>query len=67
MVARSSCSGCGREHYCGSDCQKLDWKKHKLMCPILKKLSSKLESYDKVVQVINEVLESKKGDDVRIL
>jgi tetratricopeptide (TPR) repeat protein len=67
MVAKSSCSRCGREQYCGSACQKLDWKIHKPMCPILKKLSNTLQSYDKVVQIIEEILTSKKGDNVRIL
>jgi hypothetical protein len=67
MAAKSSCSGCDREQYCGSACQKLDWKIHKSMCPILKKLSDTLQPYHEVVQVIKEILASKKGDNVRIL
>jgi hypothetical protein len=65
-LARSTCSGCGREQYCGSECQKLDWKKHKSMCPILKKLSNNLQSNDEVIRTMKEILESKKGD-LRIL
>jgi hypothetical protein len=67
IAAKSSCSGCGREKYCGSACQKLDWKKHKSMCPILKKLSNTLQPYDEVEKVIQEILESNKGGDARIL
>lgn len=65
--ANSSCSVCAREQYCSSNCQKLDWKIHRSMCPILKKLPNKLQSYREADQVINEVLESKKGKDIRVL
>jgi hypothetical protein len=64
MAANSSCSVCGREQYCGSVCQKLDWKQHKSMCPILKRLSNTLQPYDEVVQVIQA---SKEGNNVRTL
>jgi hypothetical protein len=67
MAAKSNCSGCGREQYCGSVCQKLDWKKHKSMCPFLKKLSNTLQPYDEVEKDIKEILASNKGDDTRIL
>jgi hypothetical protein len=53
--AKSSCSGCGREQYCSSECQKKDWKKHKLMCPMLKKLSYNLQPYNEVGLVIEEI------------
>jgi hypothetical protein len=66
-AAKSSCSGCGREQYCGSACQKLDWKKHKSMCPILKKLSNTLQPYDDVVKVVLEILTSKEENNIRIL
>jgi hypothetical protein len=56
-MAKCSCSGCGNEQYCGSDCQKLDWKLHKSMCPILKKLSKKsLQSFCEVDRIIKETL-----------
>jgi hypothetical protein len=64
---KSSCSGCGREQYCGSVCQKLDWKAHKSICPILQKLPNKQQSFLKVVTVISEILDSKKGKDIRVL
>jgi hypothetical protein len=66
-TANSSCSGCGREQYCGSVCQKLDWKVHKSICPILKKLSSQLQPYNEVVRITEEILASNKGNDVRVL
>jgi tetratricopeptide (TPR) repeat protein len=66
-AAKSSCSGCGREQYCGSACQKLDWKVHKLICPILKRLPNKQQSYKEAVRIINEIRSSNKGNDVRVL
>jgi hypothetical protein len=66
-AAKSSCSGCHREQYCGGDCQKLDWKLHKPMCLILKKLSKELQPYHEVVGIVNEILDSKKEIDLRVL
>jgi hypothetical protein len=37
------------------------------MCPILKKLSSKLQPFDEVIQIKDEILASKKGNNVRVL
>jgi hypothetical protein len=65
-LANSSCSGCGREQYCGSVCQLLDWKVHKSLCPILKKLSSQLHPYNEVVKITQEVLENR-GNNIRVL
>jgi hypothetical protein len=65
--AISSCSVCEKEQYCSSSCQKLDWRIHKSMCPILKKLSTKLQPFHEVIQIKDEILASKKGDDVRVL
>jgi hypothetical protein len=66
-LANSSCSGCGREQYCGSVCQKVDWKIHKSLCPSLKKLSTKLQPYNEVVRITKEVVASNKGNDIRVL
>jgi tetratricopeptide (TPR) repeat protein len=62
------CSICLREPYCSGDCQKGDWKSHKSICKILKKLSLKLQPYHEVVQIIDDVLEeiSKKKKEQRI-
>jgi hypothetical protein len=67
VIAKSSCSGCEKEQYCGSSCQKLDWKAHKSLCPILKKLSKNLQPFHEVIRINHEILSSKKGEDVRIL
>jgi hypothetical protein len=65
--AKSSCSVCEREQYCGSACQKVDWKIHKSMCPILKKLSTNLQPFHEVILIKDEILASKKGIDCRVL
>ena len=65
--AKNSCSICEREQYCGSNCQKLDWKIHKSMCPILKKLSTQLQPFHEVIRTMDEILKSKKGKDSRVL
>jgi hypothetical protein len=67
IPAKSSCSVCEREQYCSSSCQKLDWKIHNLMCPIVKKLTNKLQPYREVTRLIDEIQKSKKGEDIRIL
>jgi hypothetical protein len=67
LPAKSSCSGCEREKYCGSACQKLDWKIHKSRCPILKKLSTKLQPFHEVLLLTDEILASTKVNDCRVL
>jgi hypothetical protein len=59
-----------RELYCSGDCQKIDWKAHKLICKTLKKLSHELQPYREVVRLIEEILgeEFKKVElNVRVL
>jgi hypothetical protein len=53
--ASSQCSVCLKEWYCGSECQKADWKKHKLICKVLKRFSNQLQPYSQVYQVIMEI------------
>jgi hypothetical protein len=65
--AKSSCSICGREQYCGISCQKLDWKTHKSMCPILKKLSTNLQPFHELIRIKDEIIASRKGNDIWIL
>jgi hypothetical protein len=64
IAAKSSCSGCGREYYCGSDCQKLDWKAHKSICSILKRLPNKLQHFHEAVRIVEEIL---KSNNTRVL
>jgi hypothetical protein len=64
------CSTCLRELYCSGECQKVDWKSHKLICKSLKKLSHELQPYNEVTRIIDEMSNEsqKKIDlDVRIL
>jgi hypothetical protein len=65
--AKSSCSGCGREQYCGSVCQKLDCKVHKSICGILKKFPNKLHCHDEALKIIHVFLLSNKGNEIRVL
>jgi hypothetical protein len=37
------------------------------MCAILKKLGNKLQRFYEASRIINEILESKKGNDMRVL
>jgi len=32
LALLKTCGGCGREHYCGAECQKAAWGEHKGMC-----------------------------------
>jgi tetratricopeptide (TPR) repeat protein len=49
------CSVCLGEPYCSGECQKGDWKSHKLICKTLKKLSPQLQPYQEVARVIKEI------------
>jgi hypothetical protein len=44
-----------RESYCSGECQRGDWKLHKSICKILKKLSHQLQPYHEVLRVIEEI------------
>jgi hypothetical protein len=46
------CTSCLREPYCSGDCQKDDWKSHKLICKILKTLSNKKKPFHEVGSII---------------
>jgi tetratricopeptide (TPR) repeat protein len=50
------CSICLRELYCSGECQKGDWKLHKLICKTLKKFSCQLQPYQEVARVIEEIV-----------
>jgi hypothetical protein len=45
----------------------LDWKVHKSICPILKRLPNKQQSYNEASRIVNEILTSNKGNDMRVL
>lgn len=52
-----SCSICLREYYCSSDCQKGDWRVHKLICKTIKKLSLQIQSNDEVCRVFDDLFD----------
>jgi tetratricopeptide (TPR) repeat protein len=54
-IGVNRCSTCLKEPYCSGDCQKGDWKAHKLICKTLKKLSLQLQPYHEVARVIEEI------------
>jgi hypothetical protein len=54
--ALKKCSACLKVSYCSSECQKSDWKGHKKICKILKRLSNDLQPYHEVEEVIIEIL-----------
>jgi hypothetical protein len=52
-----ACSACRREYYCTSECQKKDWKTHKIVCNMIKRMpDTLLPSFNDVLSVIQEVL-----------
>lgn len=62
------CSGCLKEGYCGPECQKKDWKLHKLLCSFMKN-GDKLLPFDEVVSVISKLkkqAELKEGAESKI-
>jgi hypothetical protein len=64
------CSICLSELYCSGECQKGDWKSHKLIYKTLKKLSLQLQPYQEVARVIDQILEERPKKlqlDVRVL
>lgn len=63
--ATNRCSICIIEPYCGSECQKVDWKEHKKICKILKRLSNDLQPYHEAVEIIQEILAA--SDNIRVM
>jgi tetratricopeptide (TPR) repeat protein len=64
-LATNKCSACHKDRYCSGECQKSDWKEHKLICNTLKTLSNDLQPYHQVVDVIKTILQE--AGNVRIL
>jgi hypothetical protein len=67
----SKCSGCKTQGYCGSECQKKDWKFHEGMCPF-KKEGAMFLPFPKVCDVISQLKKKAsavtgKDSEIRIL
>jgi hypothetical protein len=52
------CSACNVSKYCSPECQKKDWKIHKLVCPLE---NSKLLSYEEGIKTINDLIVKSKN------
>jgi hypothetical protein len=69
-IKLKKCSGCNKEGYCSAECQKDDWKIHKLLCACMKN-DDELLLFHEVEVVINSLkghVEKRKrlDDSVRI-
>lgn len=49
------CSGCNNEGYCGPECQKIDWKVHRIICSCMKS-GDKLLKFSEVTEKLREPL-----------
>jgi hypothetical protein len=52
---KNACSACLKEFYCCADCQKKDWKIHKIACHLIKLMPGRLLPFRDVCSVIEEV------------
>jgi hypothetical protein len=54
---KNACSGCVKEFYCSAECQKADWKAHKIACNLIKLMPvAVLPSFRDVCIVIDSVM-----------
>jgi tetratricopeptide (TPR) repeat protein len=63
-----ACAGCLKEKYCSSDCQKRDWKIHKIMCASMKN-NDKFLPFTEVALIITKIkrqAELKEGTESEI-
>ena len=58
------CSECKAVRYCCSECQKYDWKHHKLICKPLKKALSNNDELPPVKEIIRQ-LKDKEGNPIQ--
>lgn len=56
-IGKRACSACRTEYYCSAECQKGDWKAHKIMCHLIKMMpSNMLLPFLDICSVLDEVL-----------
>jgi hypothetical protein len=63
-VISSVCSDFHKENYCSLECQKSDWKIHKILCKYIKK-NSELLSWTEVKEAISKLREKAKVKDIK--
>lgn len=56
-IGTKGCSTCLKEFYCCADCQKLDWKAHKMMWNLVKRMPDTLVPFKDVRSVVEKVVE----------
>jgi hypothetical protein len=68
------CGGCRRTRYCTRACQKIDWKKHRVLCEaIVKQNESKKEEINDIIKsgkaeaVNNALIEAAKGGNLLVV
>jgi hypothetical protein len=55
QLGTKGCSACPKEFYCSAECQKSDWKMHKITWPFIKVMSDVLLPFIEVATVIGKV------------
>lgn len=61
QIGTNGCAKCLREPYCSVFCQQATWAAHKTIYKSLKRLSEKLQPYEKVVEINDEILKGPKN------
>jgi tetratricopeptide (TPR) repeat protein len=72
----STCSSCLQEFYCSGECQKKDWKGHKVLCKLIKLMSDvpvidkrtfkHLLPYKEVAEIVDKVLKQTESEIVKL-
>lgn len=54
-IGINACSTCFKELYCTSECQKADWKAHKIMCNLIKLMPNTLVPFRDIYAISEKV------------
>jgi tetratricopeptide (TPR) repeat protein len=55
-VGTQGCSACVKEYYCTAECQKSDWKTHKLICRLIKLMPDSRVPFKEVFGTVQEIV-----------
>jgi hypothetical protein len=55
-VGSQGCSACLKVFYCSAECQKTDWKSHKIMCRLMKLMPDVLQPFSIVLSTVREIV-----------
>jgi hypothetical protein len=56
QIGTKGCSACLKEVYCSGECQKDDWKAHKMMCKLIQQMSDAQQPLKDVCLAVNKVM-----------